>query len=129
MKITWADIVVWLVASVIGQWLGFYLALDYFKGEHPVLLHDANYSLAQTQRFGQYTACGPRKQILQNLERQYHEVPKWHGATSVGTLAEITLSSRDSWTILVTINPATSCFILSGDGWGSSIDLPTGRDL
>jgi hypothetical protein len=61
--------------------------------------------------------CGDRSSILEKLSGRYAEKPHAMGVTSDGKLIEILVSSRGSWTILISTPDKRSCLAAAGEHW------------
>jgi hypothetical protein len=62
-------------------------------------------------------ACGPRKMVVDQLGREYAEVPVNRGVTSEGALIELLASPSGSWTLLISLPNGQSCLAASGESW------------
>lgn len=62
-------------------------------------------------------ACGPRKTVIEQLGREYSEVPVNRGITSEGALIELLASPSGSWTMLITTPSGRSCLAAAGESW------------
>jgi hypothetical protein len=69
-------------------------------------------ALAQTPQ-----ACGPRKTVVEQLGREYAEVPVNRGITSEGALIELLASPSGSWTLLISLPNGQSCLAAAGESW------------
>ena len=60
--------------------------------------------------------CGPAAAVEKRLWDQYQEVPAWQGVTADGSLIELYLSERGTWTIVQTMGGVT-CARADGVDW------------
>lgn len=69
--------------------------------------------LAQSQQ----PPCGPRKTVVEQLGREYSEVPVNRGITAEGALMELLASPSGSWTLLISLPNGKSCLAAAGESW------------
>lgn len=62
-------------------------------------------------------ACGPRNIVVEQLGRDYAEVPVNRGVTSEGALLELLASPSGSWTLLISLPNGRSCLAAAGESW------------
>ena len=62
-------------------------------------------------------ACGPRKVVVEQLGREYEEVPVNRGVTAEGALMELFASPSGSWTLLISLPNGQSCLAAAGESW------------
>lgn len=62
-------------------------------------------------------ACGPRMDVLKNLEHEFSETSIGVGVTPTGFAVELVLSADGSWTLLATDGKRVACVMAAGDGW------------
>jgi hypothetical protein len=76
-------------------------------------------------------ACGPRKAVLEQLGREYGEVPVAHGVTAEGALMEMLASPSGSWTLLISLPNGQTCLAATGDSYETIDDakLPKGEGI
>lgn len=67
--------------------------------------------------------CGPHKMISENLKKKFTETPKSMGVTNSGSIVEVYLSPKGSWTLVMTQPNGMSCLIAAGQDWET---LPRG---
>jgi hypothetical protein len=62
--------------------------------------------------------CGPRADVVGELEQRYREAPVAVGLAGNGTLVEV-LASPDgaTWTILQTAPSGLACLVAAGESW------------
>ena len=61
--------------------------------------------------------CGPRDGIIKLLEQRYAEKPQALGLASNGSVLEVTVSPKGSWTLILTSPDGKTCIIGSGEAW------------
>ena len=61
--------------------------------------------------------CGDRAEIVARLESAYQEKVVAVGMAGTGNVVELFLSTRGSWTLLLTQPIGISCLIAAGDNW------------
>jgi hypothetical protein len=67
--------------------------------------------------------CGPRAQVVRQLESKYDERPTAFAVTADGGALEVYAApSGRTWTILVTRPDGVACLVAHGEDWQ---DLPT----
>lgn len=64
-------------------------------------------------------SCLPRDAATEQLSQRYDEQPVARGLRANGTMAELWLSPKGSWTLLVTLPDGLSCIL---DG-GTDMDM------
>jgi hypothetical protein len=69
---------------------------------------------AQTQGQGQ---CGPRDQVVKVLSAKYHESQRALGLINEKAMMEVYISSRGTWTMVVTNEAGISCVLAAGEAW------------
>jgi hypothetical protein len=72
--------------------------------------------------------CGPRAAILEQLARDFSEVPVARGLASNGTVLKLLVSPAGTWTMLISLPNGTSCFGAAGEMW-DVIDKEKGRGI
>jgi len=65
------------------------------------------------------TACGERAKIVAYLSANYSEQPVAMGLTEAGSVVEVLVSPKGTWTILVTVPAGLTCMVTSGVSWES----------
>jgi len=63
--------------------------------------------------------CLNHDDALEKLNRKYQESPKSVGIASDGSLLEVLVSAKGTWTILVTKPGQPTCVVASGQDWHS----------
>ncbi|HEX2553705.1 MAG TPA: hypothetical protein VHL98_08390 [Microvirga sp.] len=71
-------------------------------------------------------SCGARDKILSALSNDYKEAPVGIGLTQTGSVIELLVSEKGSWTLLATGPSGSSCMIAAGQNW-ESMTLPVGN--
>ncbi len=61
--------------------------------------------------------CGPRPDVVANLERTYDEYPSSMGLASNGTVIEVFVSEKGSFTVIMTRPDGMSCLMVAGENW------------
>ncbi len=61
--------------------------------------------------------CGPRDMVMANLERTYDEVPRSMGLASNGTVIEVLVSKKGTFTVIMTRPDGISCLMAAGENW------------
>ena len=70
--------------------------------------------------------CGPRTEILEQLEEEFAETPQAIGLSEDGALIEIVVSPSGGWTILATVPKRLSCVVATGKDWETLL-VPAGQ--
>lgn len=81
-------------------------------------------AVAQTRP--QMPPCGPRVAILEQLEREFAEMPISRGLASNGTVLELLVSEAGTWTMLISLPNGNSCFGAAGEMWEQAPGLQQG---
>jgi hypothetical protein len=63
------------------------------------------------------TICGGHADILKHLADRYGEQPHSIAFTDQGSLLEVVVSPKGTWTILVTAPGRPSCIVATGKEW------------
>lgn len=62
--------------------------------------------------------CGARSDLVKSLDSAFQEKPAAFGLIAEGKqLAELFVSNRGSWTLIVSLPRGRSCVLASGDSW------------
>lgn len=72
---------------------------------------------AVAQQMPTSPACGPRKTVVDQLGREYSEVPVTRGVTSEGALMELLASPSGTWTLLISLPNGQTCLAAAGESW------------
>jgi hypothetical protein len=70
--------------------------------------------------------CGARDKILSALSNDYKEAPIGIGLTQTGSVIELLVSQKGTWTLLATGPSGNSCMIAAGQNW-ESMTIPVGN--
>lgn len=71
--------------------------------------------------------CTTRALLLEGLLKKYGEAPVSMGLANNGGMIEIlTTEDGDTWTIIITMPSGLSCFLASGEGWRTAVELKRG---
>ncbi len=79
------------------------------------------YALGAKAQSATQNDCYDRALIIQGLEGKFAEKPTSMGLARNGTLIEILISAKGSWTILSTQPGGYSCLVAAGENW---VDVP-----
>ena len=72
--------------------------------------------LAGPPAFAQ-TVCGTHADLLKHLADRYGEQPHSIAFTDQGSLVEVVVSPKGSWTIVITAPGSPSCIVATGKEW------------
>jgi hypothetical protein len=61
--------------------------------------------------------CGPRDQVVQVLNAKYQESQRALGLINEKAMMEVYISSRGTWTMVVTNEAGISCVLAAGEAW------------
>jgi hypothetical protein len=61
--------------------------------------------------------CGPHAAMLDHLAQRYGEKPHSIALTDQGSLIEVVVSPKGTWTIIVTQPKGPSCIVATGKQW------------
>ena len=61
--------------------------------------------------------CGPRDQVVKVLNAKYQENQRALGLINEKAMMEVYISSRGTWTMLVTNEAGVTCVLAAGDNW------------
>lgn len=70
--------------------------------------------------------CGPRNDVVANLEKGYSEHPVSMGLASNGAVIEVFLSEAGTFTIVMTRPDGLSCLMAAGKNWQDRPERMTG---
>src|SRR5262245_12523684 len=71
---------------------------------------------ANAQAQGQ-EQCGPRDQVVKVLNAKYQESQRALGLINEKAMMEVYISSRGTWTMVVTNDAGISCVLAAGEDW------------
>ncbi len=77
----------------------------------------------------QFAMCGARAQIVEQLKTKYKEAPKAVGIVSDNGVAELFVSEKGTWTMLMTLASGKSCIIAAGHSWDAVPTLARGTGI
>lgn len=77
----------------------------------------------------QFAMCGERGAIIDQLKTKYQESRQAVGLISNNGAAELYVSEKGTWTMLVTLANGKSCIIAAGHNWDSSPTLAQGTGI
>ena len=77
----------------------------------------------------QFAMCGERAAIIDQLKSKYQESRQAVGLISDNGAAELYVSEKGTWTMLVTLPTGKSCIIAAGHSWDSSPTLAQGTGI
>lgn len=66
--------------------------------------------------------CGPHDRLVKSLAANYQEKTAAIGITNTGSLIEVLVSDKGTWTIIVTSPEGHSCIVSAGDDWREAVD-------
>jgi hypothetical protein len=84
---------------------------------------------APSMSYAQFAMCGERTQIIDQLKTKYQESRQAVGLISDNGAAELYVSEKGTWTMLVTLPSGKSCIIAAGHSWDSSPTLAQGTGI
>ena len=73
--------------------------------------------------------CGPRPVIVEQLARDFNEHVVSRGLASNGTMLELLVSPRGTWTMLISLPNGNSCFGAAGEMWEDLPRDPAPKDM
>jgi len=82
-----------------------------------------------TQSHAQFAMCGERAAIIDQLKTKYQESRQAVGLISNNGAAELYVSEKGTWTMLVTLASGKSCIIAAGHSWDSAPTLAQGTGI
>ncbi|TMJ35662.1 MAG: hypothetical protein E6G89_18195 [Alphaproteobacteria bacterium] len=77
----------------------------------------------------QFAMCGDRAQIIDQLKTKYNETRQAVGLISNNGAAELYVSEKGTWTMLITLENGKSCIIAAGHSWDSAPTLAQGTGI
>lgn len=77
----------------------------------------------------QFVMCGERAKIIDQLKTKYNETRQAVGLISNSGAAELYVSQKGTWTMLVTLESGKSCIIAAGHSWDAAPTLAQGTGI
>ena len=77
----------------------------------------------------QFAMCGERAQIIDQLKTKYNENRQAVGLISNNGAAELFVSEKGTWTMLVTDQAGITCILAAGDAWDEAPLLVQGTGI
>ena len=77
----------------------------------------------------QFAMCGARAQIVEQLKTKYKEAPQAVGIVFDNGVAELFVSEKGTWTMLMTLAGGKSCIIAAGHSWDAVPTLARGTGI
>ena len=71
--------------------------------------------------------CGEHSEVVENLKKNYSEVPVYIGLGNKGTVIEILAAPSGSFTILYTRPNGLSCILAAGTAWEKAKKVEPGE--
>ena len=71
--------------------------------------------------------CGEHSKVVENLKKNYSEVPVYIGLGNKGTVIEILAAPSGSFTILYTRPNGLSCILAAGAAWEKAKKVEPGE--
>lgn len=72
---------------------------------------------AASKAHAQFAMCGDRAEIVADLGRKFQETRQAIGLLSDKGIAELFVSAKGTWTMLVTLQNGKGCIIAAGQDW------------
>jgi hypothetical protein len=72
-------------------------------------------------RTATYMPCGKRTDVVKMLRESFGETQIAQGLANTGSVAEVFISSKGTWTIVATSPNGLSCLIGAGESWQAKI--------
>ena len=82
-----------------------------------------------TPTHAQFAMCGERAAIIDQLKAKYQESRRAVGLISNNGAAELYVSEKGTWTMLVTLGTGKSCIIAAGHDWDALPTLAQGTGI
>ena len=82
-----------------------------------------------TPTHAQFAMCGERAAIIDQLKTKYQEARQAVGLISNNGAAELYVSEKGTWTMLVTTASGKSCIIAAGHSWDMAPTLAQGTGI
>jgi hypothetical protein len=77
----------------------------------------------------QSALCGERTAIVDQLKTKYQETRQAIGLISNMSAAELYVSEKGTWTMLMTLTNGKSCIIAAGHSWDAAPTLAQGTGI
>jgi len=77
----------------------------------------------------QFAMCGDRAAIIDQLKTKYQETRQAVGLIADSGAAELYVSEKGTWTMLMTLASGKSCIIAAGHDWNASPTLAQGTGI
>jgi hypothetical protein len=77
----------------------------------------------------QFAMCGERAAIVDQLKTKYQESRQAVGLISNNGAAELYVSEKGTWTMLMTLTNGKSCIIAAGHSWDAAPTLAQGTGI
>ena len=77
----------------------------------------------------QFAMCGERALIIDQLKTKYNETRQAVGLISNNGAAELFVSEKGTWTMLVTDQAGITCIIAAGEAWDDAPLLVQGTGI
>jgi hypothetical protein len=74
-------------------------------------------ALTATSAVAAGQTCAPRDTIIDQIGKRYGEGQEGIGLTPAGTLVEVFVSDKGTWTILLSTPQGNSCIAAVGENW------------
>ena len=82
-----------------------------------------------TPTHAQLAMCGERAVIIDQLKTKYQETRQAVGLIANNGAAELYVSEKGTWTMLVTLGSGKSCIIAAGQDWNALPTLAQGTGI
>jgi hypothetical protein len=69
--------------------------------------------------------CDERAALLKSFADNYQEKPAVQALTDAGTLLDVLVSPKGTWTMLVTPPRGPACIVATGQSWEQILEGPT----
>ena len=77
----------------------------------------------------QFAMCGERAAIIDQLKTKYQETRQAVGLIADNGAAELYVSEKGTWTMLMTLASGKSCIIAAGHSWDAAPTLAQGTGI
>jgi hypothetical protein len=85
--------------------------------------------IAPSTSYAQFAMCGERMAIIDQLKTKYKESRQAVGLIADNGAAELYVSEKGTWTMLMTLPNGKSCIIAAGHSWDSLPTLAQGTGI